>query len=64
LLTDLESKRQTWAHVVLPSKHEGRRFAVAPEELETGVDPAVMFADVHLPVLMDGVQLAKAACTL
>ena len=28
------------AHVVLPSKHERRLFAVAPEELETGVDPA------------------------
>ena len=28
------------AHFVLPSKHERRLFAVAPEELETAVDPA------------------------
>jgi DHA1 family bicyclomycin/chloramphenicol resistance-like MFS transporter len=28
------------AHVTLPSKHESRLFAIAPEELEAAVDPA------------------------
>jgi CheY-like chemotaxis protein len=31
---------------------------------ECGGDVAMMFADVHLPGEMDGVQLARAACKL
>lgn len=31
---------------------------------DRGGEVAMMFADIRLPGLMDGVQLAKAACTL